>query len=147
MPAENLPRAVSANPRVRDPQCVYPYFRSFIIGPVSLDAIMVDRDVAGHMDGKFLNRVGLQLHALGGVRGDPISDMIFPDGAELTNGQPTKSSCQSARYFSRSLALTYSQYAFSRFQTCAASLVESRAKAAVASARRNGTPFNIPRSY
>ena len=41
---------------------------------------MVDRDVAGHMDGKFLNRVGLQLHALGGVRGDPISDMIFPDG-------------------------------------------------------------------
>ena len=56
------------------------YLGAFAIGPVSLDAIMVDRDVAGHMDGKFLNRVGLQLHALGGVRGDPISDMIFPDG-------------------------------------------------------------------
>src|SRR5207249_10734545 len=107
-------------------------------------AIMVDRDVAGHMDGKFLNRVGLQLHALGGVRGDPISDMIFPNGAELTNGQPTKSSCQSARYFSRSLALTYSQYAFSKFQTCASFFAESCAKVVAASRTRNGMDFNMP---
>ena len=48
----------------------------------------------------------------------------FRTGAELKSGQPTKSSCQSARYFSRSFALTYSQYAFSRFQTCVSSLAE-----------------------
>src|SRR5207247_5578917 len=68
-------------------------------------------------------------------------------GAELTNGQPRKSSCHSARYFSRSLPLTYSQYAFSRFQTCASSFAESCAKAVVASTSRNGMGFNIPRSY
>src|SRR5438477_12747561 len=49
----------------------------------------------------------------------------FRTGAELKSGQLTKFSCQSARYFSRSFALTYSQYAFSRFQICVSSLAES----------------------
>src|SRR5205807_595808 len=51
--------------------------------------------------------------------------LCFRRGAELKSGQPTKSLCQSARYFSRSFAWTYSQYAFSRFQTCVSSLAES----------------------
>src|SRR5438270_5661686 len=51
--------------------------------------------------------------------------LCFRRGAELKSGQPTKSSCQSARYLSRSFALTYFQYAFSRFQTCVSSLAES----------------------
>src|SRR5947207_14235368 len=71
----------------------------------------------------------------------------FRTGAELINGQPTKSSCQSARYFSRSFALTHSQYAFSKFQTWASSLAEFCANAAVVSARRIEIVFNIARSY
>jgi hypothetical protein len=132
---------------VRDPQRVYPRFGCFARGPVRFDPIVVDRDVAGHANGELLNRVGLQLHALGRVRRDPIGDVIFSVGAELTHGQPRKSSCQSARYLSRSLAFTYSQYAVSRFQTCASSLPESCANAPAVRARRIEMFFNIARSY
>ncbi len=78
--ADDLPLAVRTNPRVRDSKCVGPYFGSFVIGPGGLDTIMVDRNVAGYMNGKLLDRVGLQLHAFRCVRRDPISDVIFPDG-------------------------------------------------------------------
>ena len=75
-----MPLAVRTNPRVRDTEGVGPYFGSFVIGPVSLDTIMVDRDVAGYMNGELLDRVGLQLHAFRCVARDPIGDVIFPDG-------------------------------------------------------------------
>ncbi len=68
-----------ANPRVRDSKCVGPYFGAFVVGPFSLDTIMVDRDVAGYMNGEVLDRVGLQLHAFRCVACDPIGDVIFPD--------------------------------------------------------------------
>src|SRR5205807_7143537 len=71
----------------------------------------------------------------------------FRTGAALKSGQPTKSSCQSARYFSRSLALTYSQYAFSKFQTCASSLEETCPKAAVANRTMKEIVLNMSRSY
>jgi hypothetical protein len=41
---------------------------------------MVDRDVAGYMNGKLLDRVESQLHAFRCVACDPIGDVIFPDG-------------------------------------------------------------------
>ena len=75
--AENLPCAVSTDPRVGDPQRVRSHFGCFARGPVRLDPIVVDRHVAGHANGELLDRVGLQLHALGRVRGDPIGDVIF----------------------------------------------------------------------
>src|SRR5205807_9239443 len=73
--------------------------------------------------------------------------LCFRRGAELKSGQPTKSSCQSARYFSRSFAFTYSQYALSKFQTWPSPLAEFCANAAVVSARRIEIVFNIARSY
>src|SRR4029077_567690 len=63
------------------------------------------------------------------------------------NGQPTKFSCQSARYFSRSLAFTYSQYAFSNCQTCASSFAEFCPKAVAVSARDKMMARNMCRSY
>src|SRR6266481_4923978 len=71
----------------------------------------------------------------------------FRTGAELTNGQPTKFSCQSARNFSRSLAFTYSQYAFSNCQTCASSFAEFCPKAVAVSARNKMMVRNMCRSY
>ena len=87
--AENLPRAVSTNPRVRDPQRVGSHFGCFVRGPVRLDPIMVDRDVAGHANGELLDRVGLQLQSLGRVRRNPIGDVIF-SRRRRTNIWPTE---------------------------------------------------------
>src|ERR1041385_5046350 len=71
----------------------------------------------------------------------------FRTGDALTYGQPRKSSCHKARYFSRSVALTYVQYAFSELQICASSLTESCAKAVEANTRRLGIAFNMARLY
>src|SRR4029077_8080892 len=71
----------------------------------------------------------------------------FRTGAGLTNGQPTKFSCQSARYSSRSLAFTYSQYAFSNSQTCASSFAEVCPKAVALNARNKLMVRNMCRSY
>src|SRR6266568_2747902 len=68
-------------------------------------------------------------------------------GTGLTNGQPTKFSCQSARYFSRSLAFTYSQYAFSNSQTCASSFAEFCPRAVAVNARNKVMVRNMCRSY
>src|SRR6187399_3481005 len=71
----------------------------------------------------------------------------FRTGAGLTNGHPTKFSCQRARYFSRSLVFTYSQYAFSEFQICACSLSEPPANAAAVTATIKPIVFNMGRYY
>src|SRR5205807_10625275 len=71
----------------------------------------------------------------------------FRTGAELINGQPTKSSCQSARYFSRSFALTYSQYAFSKFQICFSSAVEFCPNAVAIRTRESEIILSISRCY
>src|SRR5437667_429287 len=71
----------------------------------------------------------------------------FRTGAELTNGQPRKFSFQSARYFSRSLVFTYSQYAFSNCQTCVSSFAEFCAKTVAANATNKLMVRNMCRSY
>src|SRR6476646_5354594 len=71
----------------------------------------------------------------------------FRTGAGLTNGQPTKFSCHSARNFSRSFAFTYSQYAFSNSQTCASSFAEVCPKAVALNARNKVMVRNMCRSY
>src|SRR4029077_5721335 len=54
--AENLPRAVSPDPCVRDPHCVCSqYLAGVAAGPVRFDSIMIDRDVAGYANGQLLN--------------------------------------------------------------------------------------------
>src|SRR5882724_4525640 len=68
-------------------------------------------------------------------------------GTGLTNGQPTKLSCHNARYFSKSLAFTNSQYAFSNCQTCASSFAESCPKAVAVNARNKVMIRNMCRSY
>jgi len=75
---DDLPRAARANPCVRDPQSVGPDLATFAIGPRCIDSIVIDRDIAGDLNRQWLDCVRLQLHALGGVCGDPISDVIFP---------------------------------------------------------------------
>src|SRR4030095_79123 len=67
-------------------------------------------------------------------------------GVELEVGQPTKSSCQSLRYFSRSFAFAYSQYAFSRSQTCASSPSLLSANTAVVSTSRHAKFRNMARA-
>ena len=71
---------MSANPCVGDAQHIRPDFAVVARSPGGFDSVMVDCDVARHMNRKLLDRVGLQLHAFRCVRRDPISDVIFPDG-------------------------------------------------------------------
>ena len=54
--AENLPRAVTPDPGVRDPHCVCSHYLAGVAsGPVRFDSIMIDRDVAGYANGQLLN--------------------------------------------------------------------------------------------
>jgi hypothetical protein len=71
---------VSADPGVRDPQCVLPHFDSVTCGPVSFDLIIVDYDIAGDLNRQLFNRLRLELHAFRRVHRDPIGDVILPQG-------------------------------------------------------------------
>ena len=66
-----------AHPCVRDPKCVRLCVCTFAIGPCRFDSIMIDRDVAGHLNDKLLDGVRLELDAFGRVGSDPIGDVIL----------------------------------------------------------------------
>src|SRR5215471_21303395 len=75
--ADDLPRAVRANPCVSDSQSVGPDLGAFAIGPGCIDPIVVDRDISGYLNGELLNRVRLELDTLRSVRSDPVGDVIL----------------------------------------------------------------------
>ena len=69
---------MSADPRVRDPQCIGPRLGGFARRPIRFNSIIIDRDIAGHTNGQLLDGVRLQLQTLGRVGGDPVGDVILP---------------------------------------------------------------------
>ena len=45
--------------------------------PTYLDPVVIDCDVAGHLNSQLLDRVRLHLNAFGRVPRNPIGDVIF----------------------------------------------------------------------
>jgi hypothetical protein len=41
---------------------------------------MIDRGIAGDLNGQLVDQERLQLDRVGHVRGDPVGDVIFSDG-------------------------------------------------------------------
>ena len=59
--SDDLPRAVSPDPGMCDPHCIRSrHFAGVILGPVQFYSIMIDRDVAGHLNRQLLDGVRLQ---------------------------------------------------------------------------------------
>ena len=77
---DDLPRAVGANPRVRDPQSVGPDLSACGVRPCCINSIIVHRDVASYLNGELLDRVRLELDAFGDVGSNPIGDVVLPYG-------------------------------------------------------------------
>jgi len=75
--AQNLPCAMSADPCVRDSQCVGLDFDAFAIGPCCFDSVVVNRDVACDLNRELLDRVRLEFDAFGRVGSDPVGDVIL----------------------------------------------------------------------
>ena len=69
-----------SKPRVRDPYAVAPDFGACAIRPRCLNSIIIHRDIAGYLNGKLLDRVGLKRNSFGRVCGDPVCDLILSDG-------------------------------------------------------------------
>ncbi len=68
---------MSADPCVRDSQCVGLDFDAFAIGPCCFDSVVVNRDVACDLNRELLDRVRLEFDAFGRVGSDPVGDVIL----------------------------------------------------------------------
>lgn len=98
-----------AHPRVPDSKYVGLYVCTFAIGPCRFDSIVIDRHVAGHMNGKLLDGVGLELDAIGRVVSDPIGDVILVHRRGADQRPADKILVPKRAILLRSLAFTYSQ--------------------------------------
>ena len=78
--ADDLPRAVRSNPRVRDPQSVGPDFGACAIRPRCINSIIIGRDVAGYLNRELLDRVRAEGNAFRRVRSNPVGDVILSYG-------------------------------------------------------------------
>src|SRR4030095_234624 len=50
------------------------------VRPRCIDSIVIDRDIAGYLNGKLLDRVRLELDSFGRVRSNPVGDVILSYG-------------------------------------------------------------------
>jgi len=78
--ANDLPRAVRSNPRVRDPHSVGPDFGACAIRPRCINSIVIGRDVAGYLNREVLDRVRAEGNAFRRVRSNPVGDVILSYG-------------------------------------------------------------------
>ena len=78
--ANDLPRTVSANPGVGGAQCFRESVGWLRSCPAHLYPVMIDRDIAGDLNGQLLDRERLQLDPSRHVRRDPVGDLIFSHG-------------------------------------------------------------------
>ena len=75
--ADDLPRAMRSKPGVGNSKNYCVRFGWAGASPHHLDPEVVDRDVAGDLNGQLLDRVRLQLDPFGHVCGDPVGDVMF----------------------------------------------------------------------
>jgi len=75
--ANDLPRSVGPNPRVRDPKFVGPDFSPCAVRPRCINSIVINRNVARYLNRQLLDRVGLKGDSLGRICSDPVGDVIL----------------------------------------------------------------------
>ena len=67
-------------PGVGDSQSVGPTFGACAVRPRCINSIVIDRDIAGYLNGKLLDRVRRELDSFGRVRSNPVGDVILSYG-------------------------------------------------------------------
>jgi hypothetical protein len=78
--ADDLKGVACSKPGVGSPKNFCVRFGWAGASPHHLYPVMIDRDIAGDLNGQWLDRERLQLDPFGHVRGDPVGNVIFSHG-------------------------------------------------------------------